>query len=86
MAPELENIFTIDSSKSELSCIVSNDDEFIDLGGSIVLPRTNNWKLFLDINGLIEIPTKTVSLDVGDNVYYISVNAKNKIFYKKIVI
>ena len=67
------NIFTINNSSSTLSCSVSNPTSFFSFNDTINIPLMNNWKLYNDINGKNEISSKTVNLEIGDNIFYIVV-------------
>ena len=67
------SLFTINQEQSELYCSVDNNKEILSLGNSLELPRNNKWKLYYDVNGMVEISSKTVNLQVGDNVFYIVV-------------
>ena len=62
--------FELDENTSTLTLSVNNEEETISLNNSFELPMTNSWKLFRDINGLYEINTKTVNLQVGNNTFY----------------
>ena len=67
------NLFTINQEQSELYCSVDNNKEILHLSNSLKLPQNNKWKLYYDVNGMVEIPSKTVNLQVGDNIFYIVV-------------
>ena len=66
------SLFTINQEQSELYCSVDNNKEILSLSNSLELPRNNKWKLY-DANGMVEISSKTVNLQVGDNIFYIVV-------------
>ena len=74
-APNIQesSLFTINKEQTELYCSVDNNKEILTLSNTLELPRNNKWKLYYDINGMIEISSKTVNLQVGDNVFYIVV-------------
>ena len=43
----------------------------------VKVSETSNWSVSFDITGNIPISSKTVSLDVGDNLYYVLVTSSN---------
>lgn len=67
------DIFNIDQGTLVLSCKVDNNKDYLSLGNAINVPYTNSWNLYYDINGIQEIPSKTVQLQIGDNTFYIKV-------------
>lgn len=77
------NVFTINNNTNCLNYTVDNDIDSFSFNGSIVLPKTNKWTLYFDINGVNQIPSKSVSLEVGDNQFFIMVenNAGTKRIY-----
>ncbi len=64
------DIFQIDHANAILSCSVSNTTEYVSLSEAIDLPLTNDWELYTDINASNRIKSKTVNLQVGDNIFY----------------
>lgn len=48
-------------------CTVFSFINYVDNGNK------NTWKVYKDVEGTTEIPTKTINLNVGDNYYYILV-------------
>ena len=77
-------LFEIDSDNATLHCAVDNAKSVLSLDNQIEVPLTNKWGLYYDLNGVKEIPSKTVSLQIGDNVFYLIVenSANDKKTYK----
>lgn len=77
-------LFEIDSDNATLYCTVDNDKSVLSLDNQIEVPLTNKWGLYYDLNGIKEIPSKTVGLQIGDNVFYLIVenSANDKKTYK----
>lgn len=67
------DIFNIDQNASTLYCSVDNDMDIFSFNESLDVPITNSWSLYHDINGSIEIESKTVNLQIGDSTFYIIV-------------
>ena len=60
-----------------ISTKVSNSTENILLYEKVSVEKDISWKLYTDIEGQNEIVTKSVSLEVGNNKFYIIVADKN---------
>ena len=72
-------MFEINEHENSLYCEVDNNITNISLIDSISTNINNTWNLYYDIYGIVEIPSKTVSLEIGNNNFYISVqNSKNE--------
>lgn len=67
------DIFNINQDTLTATCVVDNDNETFSFNGTIEIPRNNRWNLYYDLNGMVEIKSKVVNLQVGDNTYYIVV-------------
>lgn len=52
---------------------VNNDVETFSYLDKVTVPTGATWTMYKDVSGSIEIPTKTVTLEVGDNSFYILV-------------
>ncbi len=63
----------LDKENATLSCVVSNKTETFSLNDKIKVPYKNTWKVYLDIEGIIEISSQIIALDYGDNECYIIV-------------
>ena len=87
--PEIidSGLLEINEQESLLTKTVSNSIDTLSLIDSLELPRTNTWKLFGEINCSKEITSKTISLEPGDNHFYILVinNAKDQKLYSVII-
>ncbi len=68
---EESTIFEIDNENQTATCVVDNNAETFSFNNIIEVPRTNTWSVYYDINGLTEIKSKTVDLQVGNNTFYI---------------
>lgn len=67
-----------DFEGSNLSIKVPNAQEYFVLSDVITVTPNASWTVTTDIGGLNEIPSGTVSLNVGDNTFYINVVSANK--------
>jgi len=56
---------------------VNNDVNIFSYTDKVTISSKSSWKLFSDIEGKIEVVTKTISLSVGDNTNYILVTSEN---------
>lgn len=72
-APKIESsgIFEINQEKSTISCSVSNTTENFSFNDTFKISDNNSWGLYYDITGTLEIKSKTVLLNVGDNTFYV---------------
>lgn len=72
-APKIESsgIFEINQEKSTISCSVSNTTESFSFNDTFKTADNNTWGLYYDITGTLEIKSKTVLLNVGDNTFYV---------------
>ena len=64
-------------SAVEYSTKVANTTTFIDLSDYITVNSESSWALSTDIYGNQTIASKTATLNLGDNIYYIVVTAKS---------
>lgn len=78
-APKIESssIFEINEDKSTISCSVSNVTENFSFNDTFKIADNNTWRLYYDITGTMEINSKTVSLNVGDNTFYVLIENKS---------
>ena len=67
--------FTI--NEKTLTAVVPNSCETLSFIDQIEVSKNATWQLSSDIQGTNGIPTKTVLLNEGDNVFYILVNSEN---------
>ena len=74
-SPEIvtSDVFDIDSTTASISCTVDNATEKFSFGNSIAVPRTNTWNVYYDLDGSKAINSQTVSLQPGDNTFYVIV-------------
>ena len=56
---------------------VNNDVNIFSYTDKVTISSKSSWKLFSDIEGKIEVVTKTISLSIGDNTNYILVTSEN---------
>ena len=72
-APKIESsgIFEINQEKSTISCSVSNTTENFSFNDTFKISDNNTWGLYYDITGTLEIKSKTVLLNIGDNTFYV---------------
>lgn len=71
------NLFSIDKSNSSLYCMVDNEKQFLELSKEIEVSKNCKWGIYTDLSGTNEIASKTVSLDLGDNKFYIIIENSN---------
>ena len=64
-------------SAVEYSTKVANTTTFIDLSDYVTVNSESSWALSTDIYGNQTIASKTATLNLGDNIYYIVVTAKS---------
>jgi len=62
---------------SLFSSKVNNNVNIFSYTDKVVISSKSSWKLFSDIEGKIEVVTKTISLSIGDNTNYILVTSEN---------
>lgn len=67
--------FTI--NETTLSIKVPNQQESFSFSNSITVSQNANWYVSTDIEGNNQIPSGTVSLHVGDNIFYINITSGN---------
>lgn len=74
-SPELSSSknFVINPETSTATCSVDNNITQLSLNDEFIVPMTNEWSLYSDINGLNEIKSKLVELNIGDNTFYVIV-------------
>ena len=72
---EIVNAPDFDISGTALSAAVSNSTETFSFINRITVSPEATWQVSTDLQGVNVIPTKTVSLNVGDNVFYILVTS-----------
>ena len=74
-SPILESvgIFKINQTDGLIYCAVDNRTSAMSLSNQFEVPLTNKWGVFYDSNGLNEIDSKKVDLQVGDNTFYLIV-------------
>ena len=56
---------------------VDNDVEILSFIDMVSVPKKSSWHLYKDISGTEEIISKTVSLKIGDNTFYMIVTKEN---------
>lgn len=71
----LDNVSLIDIGAYRVN--VNNDTTALPLADYIEVDETNTWKLYDNISGTNEITTKIVTLEIGDNSFYIVVSSQN---------
>ena len=64
-------------SAVEYSTKVANTTTFIDLSDYVTVNSESSWALSTDIYGNQTIASKTATLNLGDNIYYVVVTAKS---------
>ena len=64
-------------SAVEYSTKVANITTFIDLSDYVTVNSESSWALSTDIYGNQTIASKTATLNLGDNIYYVVVTAKS---------
>ena len=64
-------------SAVEYSAKVANTTTFIDLSDYVTVNSESSWALSTDIYGNQTIASKTATLNLGDNIYYVVVTAKS---------
>ena len=69
---------------TDVFMVVENETEFVALANKIVCSKDSSWKLYYDMLGQTEIPTKIASsksgaLLPGNNIFYILVTSKDQI-------
>lgn len=57
---------------------VSNNTEIFNFSNFVSVAKDCIWKLTADIYGIINLPSKVGTLDVGDNTYYVLVTDKEE--------
>lgn len=67
--------FTI--NETTLSIKVPNQQDSFSFSNSITVSQNANWYVSTDIEGNNQIPSGTVSLQVGDNIFYINITSGN---------
>ena len=72
---EIVNAPDFDISGTALSAAVPNATETFSFINRITVSPKATWQVSTDLQGVNVIPTKTVSLNVGDNVFYILVTS-----------
>lgn len=73
------SIFNIDKDNKILSMSVSNNTNSISLIDSLTLRENYTWSLYTDLNCKNEIPSKSIELEIGDNVFYIMLKHESDI-------
>lgn len=73
--PEIvaSDVFNVDSTSASISCVVDNTTDKFSFGDSIEVPRTNTWNVYYDLDASKPINSQTVSLQAGNNIFYIVV-------------
>ena len=66
-------LFVLDGQ--ELSVTVSNATEYFSFLDQITVSKRATWQISTDMQGLNTIPTKTVPLEEGDNIFYLLVTS-----------
>lgn len=69
---------TLDVSGKNVYGKVSNDTETFSFLDEIEVGSDTTYKVFLDMYGDVDVPTKTVSLEIGDNIFYILEKTSNQ--------
>lgn len=72
-------VFEIDNKNKTLYSSVSNNTNAVSLIDSLNLRENYTWSLFTDLNCKNEIPSKSVELEIGDNIFYIMLKHENEI-------
>ena len=72
---EIVNAPDFDISGTALSAAVPNATETFSFLNRITVSPKATWQVSTDLQGINIIPTKTVSLNVGDNVFYVLVTS-----------
>ena len=70
--------FEIDETGARIYCDAPNGTGYIDLSDKITVTPNCTWKLYGDIDGAVEIPSKTVNLEIGQNTAYIIITDPNE--------
>jgi hypothetical protein len=59
--------------------VVNNEKTTLELIDEIKIPKNCEWGVYEDVNGINEIKSKTLNLNLGDNTFYLIVrNSNNK--------
>ena len=66
-----------DNGNNTWSITVNNATEILSLGNKVEVNSKSTWTLFTDVNGNNPVPSKTATLNIGDNTYYVMVEAEN---------
>lgn len=69
---------TLDVSGNNVYGKVSNTTETFSFLNEIKNGPNTTYKVCLDMYGFVDVPTKTVSLEVGDNTFYVLENTSNQ--------
>ncbi|MGN0748202.1 MAG: InlB B-repeat-containing protein [Christensenellales bacterium] len=57
---------------------VANATETFNFSNSVSVAKDSKWQLTADIYGIVDIPSKIGTLDIGDNTYYCMVTDSNE--------
>ncbi len=74
----------IDYEKNTIYGETDNDIESYNLNNKLTVIDGYSWSLYLDLEGLINIPTNTFILNVGNNVKYVLLSNNNDSNDKKL--